>query len=102
MGGGVRHDYDVSARRSLHDHLADQFADVFAARSRDGWRRAAHRPRLAATLRKCFEHARDKRLPPLRVRNVSGVDPSFRRNSGDDLLVDIEKAEALGDKSTDL
>src|SRR5207249_1623145 len=61
----------------------------------------AQGPGLAAALRDRIECPRGERLPSLLVRHVCRVDPSLGCRPRDDLLVDVEEAEAVGDEPAD-
>lgn len=100
----MRNDDGVSARHRLLDRLADQRPDLVTAQlvARSERDRAAHRPRLAAALRDRVEHTGGERLASLLARNLRRLDPSLGSRSGDDLLIHVEEAEALGDESADL
>ena len=99
----MRDDHDVATGFGLHDRLPDQRANVVAAQLLSSSARSAARqsPRLAA---ECdpFEHADSERLPPLLVCHLRRVNPSSRRRLRDDLVVDVEESQTLGNEPADL
>jgi hypothetical protein len=98
----VRDDDHVPAIGGLRDRFANQRANVVAAQlSLTGRSAVRERPRLAA-LRDPLEQAGGKRLSPLFVRNLRGIDPARGSRTRDDLVVDVEEPQQLGYAAADL
>ena len=65
-------------------------------------RRGRQYPPVHAAVRHRVEQPADERLASLGVRDLGGADPSLRRRRGDDLLIDVQEAQSVGDEPADL
>src|SRR5207302_5597500 len=96
---GVRDDHDLAACSDLLDRVADEGADSVARQLRhEGVREDG----LAAAFGEVVEQTREERFAPLFVGDRLRVDPGPLRRTVDDLLVDVEEAEPLGDEVPDV
>lgn len=104
MRGSMCADDDLTARGRLYERLPDQRTYFGAPRLLRGLKRdsSSQGDVLGAAHRESGEDPGRERFALLFVCDIPWLKAAFGRRPGDDLLVDIEEAEAIGDQAADI